>query len=127
MSFQQNYDIAVIGAGIIGLATAMRLAQEYPRYKIIVLEKDGEVAQHQTGHNSGVIHAGIYYAPGSQKANFCSTGGRELRQFCDERGIEYEMCGKVIVAINDEEVPRLQDLLERGTANGAEGLGDGGA
>ena len=121
MSFQ-NYDIAVIGAGIIGLATAMRLAQEYPRYKIIVLEKDGEVAQHQTGHNSGVIHAGIYYAPGSQKANFCSTGGRALRQFCDERGIEYEMCGKVIVAINDEEVPRLQDLLERGTANGAEGL-----
>ena len=121
MSFQ-NYDIAVIGAGIIGLATAMRLAQEYPRYKIIVLEKDGEVAQHQTGHNSGVIHAGIYYAPGSQKANFCSTGGRLLRQFCDERGIEYEMCGKVIVAINDEEVPRLQDLLERGTANGAEGL-----
>ena len=121
MNFQ-GYDIAVIGAGIIGLATAMRLAQEYPRYKIIVLEKDGEVAQHQTGHNSGVIHAGIYYAPGSQKANFCSTGGKLLRQFCDERGIEYEMCGKVIVAINDEEVPRLQDLYERGTANGAEGL-----
>ena len=121
MSFQ-NYDIAVIGAGIIGLATAMRLAQEYPRYKIIVLEKDGEVARHQTGHNSGVIHAGIYYAPGSQKANFCSIGGRELRRFCDERGIEYDMCGKVIVAINDEEVPRLEDLFERGTANGAEGL-----
>ena len=121
MNFQ-GYDIAIIGAGIIGLATAMRLAQEYPRYKIIVLEKDGEVAQHQTGHNSGVIHAGIYYAPGSQKANFCSTGGRLLRQFCDERGIEYEMCGKVIVAINDEEIPRLQDLFERGTANGAEGL-----
>ncbi|MYC05918.1 MAG: L-2-hydroxyglutarate oxidase [Chloroflexi bacterium] len=122
MSFQNSYDIAVIGAGIIGLATAMRLAEEYPRYKIVVLEKDGEVAQHQTGHNSGVIHAGIYYAPGSQKANFCSTGGRLLRQFCDERGIEYEMCGKVIVAITDEEVPRLQDLFERGTANGAEGL-----
>ena len=122
MSFQQNYDIAIIGAGIIGLATAMRLAEEYPRYKIAVLEKDEEVALHQTGHNSGVIHAGIYYAPGSQKANFCSTGGRLLRQFCDERDIEYEMCGKVIVAITDEEVPRLQDLFERGTANGAEGL-----
>ena len=121
MNFQ-GYDIAVIGAGIIGLATAMRLAQEYPRYKIIVLEKDGEVARHQTGHNSGVIHAGIYYAPGSQKANFCSTGGKLLRQFCDERGIEYEMCGKVIVATNDDEVPRLQDLYERGAANGAEGL-----
>ena len=121
MSFQ-GYDIAVIGAGIIGLATAMRLAQEYPRLRVVALEKDGEVAQHQTGHNSGVIHAGIYYAPGSQKANFCSTGGRLLREFCDERGIEYEMCGKVIVAINDEEVPRLHDLFERGTANGAQGL-----
>lgn len=121
MSFQ-GYDIAVVGAGIIGLATAMRLAQEYPQYRVVVLEKDGEVALHQTGHNSGVIHAGIYYAPGSQKANFCSTGGRLLRQFCDERGIEYEMCGKVIVAVNEDEVPRLQDLFERGTANGAEGL-----
>lgn len=118
----QGYDIAVIGAGIIGLATAMRLSQEYPRLRVAALEKDGEVALHQTGHNSGVIHAGIYYAPGSQKANFCSSGGRLLRQFCDERGIEYEMCGKVIVATTDEEVPRLRDLFERGTANGAEGL-----
>ncbi len=117
-----RYDIAVIGAGIIGLATAMRLAQEYPRLRITTLEKDDEVAKHQTGHNSGVIHAGIYYAPGSQKANFCSTGGKLLRQFCDERGIEYEMCGKVIVATNEDEVPRLHDLFQRGTANGAEGL-----
>ncbi len=118
----QKYDIGVIGGGIIGLATAMRLAQEFPRYKVAVLEKESEIAQHQTGHNSGVIHAGIYYAPGSQKANFCSTGGKLLRQFCDERGIPYEMCGKVIVATSESELPGLQELYRRGTANGAEGL-----
>ena len=118
----QGYDIAIIGAGIIGLATAMTLAKEYPRYKIAVLEKDSDIAQHQTGHNSGVMHAGIYYAPGTQKANFCSVGGKLLREFCDEHNVEYEMCGKVIVAINDDEVPRLEDLFQRGTANGAEGL-----
>ena len=117
-----SYDIAIVGAGIIGLATAMTLAKEYPRYKIAVLEKDRDIAMHQTGHNSGVIHAGIYYAPGTQKANFCSVGGRLLREFCDEHDIEYQMCGKLIVAINEEEVPRLEDLFERGTANGAEGL-----
>ena len=117
-----EYDIAVIGGGIIGLATAMRLSQEFPRYRVAVLEKEREVALHQTGHNSGVIHAGIYYAPGSQKANFCSTGGVLLRQFCDERGIDYEMCGKLIVAIDDDEVPRLEELFRRGTENGAQGL-----
>ena len=117
-----NYDIAIIGAGIIGLATAMRLTQEHPDRKVVVVEKEPGIAQHQTGHNSGVIHAGIYYAPGSQKANFCSTGGRLLRDFCDERGIEYEMCGKLIVAIDDSEVPGLEELFRRGTANGAEGL-----
>ena len=121
MSFQ-NYDIGVIGGGIIGLATAMRLTQEFPRYKVVVLEKESEIAQHQTGHNSGVIHAGIYYASGSQKANFRTTGGRLLRKFCDEHGIEYEMCGKVIVATNEEEIARLEDLYQLGTANGAKGL-----
>ncbi|MEE2881982.1 MAG: L-2-hydroxyglutarate oxidase [Chloroflexota bacterium] len=117
-----KYDIVVIGAGIIGLATAMTLATRYPRYKIAVLEKDNDVALHQTGHNSGVIHAGIYYAPGTQKSNFCSIGGKLLRAFCDEHDINYDMCGKVIVATKEEEIPRLEDLLERGTANGAEGL-----
>ena len=121
MSFQ-SYDIGVIGGGIIGLATAMRLTQEYPDQKVVVLEKDAEIATHQTGHNSGVMHAGIYYAPGTQKANFCSTGGRLLREFCDERGIEYQMCGKVIIANTEEEIPRLEDLFQRGTANGAQGL-----
>lgn len=118
----KHYDLAVIGGGIIGLATAMRVSQEFPGLKVAVLEKEDEVATHQTGHNSGVIHAGIYYAPDSQKANFCSTGGKLLREFCDQRGIGYEMCGKLIVAINEEEVPRLDELFRRGTENGAEGL-----
>ena len=117
-----SYDIAIIGGGIIGLATAMRLTQEYPHLKVAVVEKEPEIARHQTGHNSGVIHAGIYYAPGSQKANFCSTGGVLLREFCDERGIEYEMCGKLIVAIEESEVLGLEELYRRGTENGAQGL-----
>ena len=87
-----------------------------------MLEKEGEIAQHQTGHNSGVIHAGIYYAPGSQKAGFCYTGNLELRKYCDERGIGYEMCGKVVVATDESEVPRLHDLFARGKANGVERL-----
>ncbi len=118
----KNYDLVVIGGGIIGLATAMRVTEEFPDIKVAVLEKESEVAQHQTGHNSGVIHAGIYYAPGSQKANFCSTGGLLLREYCDKHNIKYDMCGKLIVAVNDEEVPSLMNLYERGTANGALGL-----
>ena len=119
---RDSYDVAVIGAGIIGLATAMWLATEMPQLRTVVLEKEPEIALHQTGHNSGVIHAGIYYAPGSQKANFCAAGGRELRRYCDERGIPYSMCGKLVVAIDEAEVPRLAELHRRGTANGAEGL-----
>ena len=118
----KNYDLVVIGGGIIGLATAMRVTEEFPDLKVAVLEKETEVAQHQTGHNSGVIHAGIYYAPGSQKANFCSTGGVLLREYCDKHNIKYDMCGKLIVAVNDNEVPMLMDLYERGTVNGALGL-----
>ena len=117
-----EYDIAIIGGGIIGLATAMRLTQEHPDQRIAVVEKEPGIARHQTGHNSGVIHAGIYYAPGSRKANFCSTGGKLLRDFCDEHGIEYEMCGKLIVAIEESEVAGLDELYRRGSANGAEGL-----
>ena len=118
----KSYDIVIIGGGIIGLATAMELSQTYPDKKIAVLEKESEVARHQTGHNSGVIHAGIYYAPGSQKANFCSTGGKLLREFCDKHAIEYNMCGKLIVASDDSEIPGLEELYRRGTVNGAEGL-----
>ena len=118
----QRYDVAVVGAGIIGLATGMRLVQTFPGRSVVVLEKEPEVARHQTGHNSGVIHAGIYYSPGSQKANFCAEGGAMLRHFCDERGIPYEICGKVIVATTEAEVPRLEELYRRGVENGARGL-----
>ena len=118
----RKYDVVVIGGGIIGLATSMKLTQDFPRLKVAVLEKEKEVAQHQTGHNSGVIHAGIYYAPGTQKANFCSTGGKLLRDFCDQHGVAYDMCGKLIVATDETEIPQLEELYKRGTENGAEGL-----
>ena len=121
-TIDKQYDVVVVGGGIIGLATSMKLTQDFPNLKVAVLEKEKEVAQHQTGHNSGVIHAGIYYAPGSQKANFCSTGGKLLRDFCDEYGIPYDMCGKLIVATDDSEIPQLEELFKRGTENGAEGL-----
>ena len=121
-TIDRQYDVVVVGGGIIGLATSMKLTQDFPNLKVAVLEKEKEVAQHQTGHNSGVIHAGIYYAPGSQKANFCSTGGKLLRDFCDEYEIAYDMCGKLIVATDDSEVPKLEELFKRGTENGAEGL-----
>ena len=121
-TIDRQYDVVVVGGGIIGLATSMKLTQDFPNLKVAVLEKEKEVAQHQTGHNSGVIHAGIYYAPGSQKANFCSTGGKLLRDFCDEYGIAYDMCGKLIVATDDSEIPQLEELFKRGTENGAEGL-----
>ena len=118
----RSCDIAVIGGGVIGLATAMRLVQEHPRYSVAVLEKESQIARHQTGHNSGVIHAGIYYSPGSRKANFCASGAKLLRRFCDEHDIPYEMCGKVIVAVRDSQVARLEELYRRGEANGAQGL-----
>ena len=117
-----SYDIAIIGGGIIGLATAMQLAKQYPRYKVGVIEKEAELATHQTGHNSGVIHSGIYYKPGSLKARNCVAGGRSLMQFCDENGIKYELCGKVVVATSDREVAALDELYNRGTANGVQGL-----
>ena len=117
-----DYDIAVIGGGIIGLATAMIVGREHREYSVAVLEKESEVGLHQTGHNSGVIHAGIYYKPGSRKADFCSRGGRMLREFCDDHGIQYRLCGKLIVAKDESELPRLAELHRRGVANGVEGL-----
>jgi L-2-hydroxyglutarate oxidase LhgO len=117
-----QFDITIVGAGIIGLATGMVMAQRYPGIKILVLEKEQKIAQHQTGHNSGVIHSGIYYKPGSLKAKNCTAGRAALLAFCDAHDIPYELCGKVIVATSAEEIPRLEELKRRGEANGVPGL-----
>jgi L-2-hydroxyglutarate oxidase LhgO len=117
-----NYDIAIIGGGILGLATARSILDKAPRARIVVLEKEIDIAHHQTGHNSGVIHSGIYYKPGSYKARLCVEGVRLMKAYCEKNDIEVETCGKVIVATSQEEVPRLKTLYERGTANGVPGL-----
>ncbi|QDT63148.1 L-2-hydroxyglutarate oxidase [Calycomorphotria hydatis] len=111
-------DVAIIGGGIVGLATAYQLTRRDPPPSVIVLEKENAIAQHQTGHNSGVIHSGIYYRPNSLKAINCREGKRQLEEFCEQEGIPFDRCGKVIVATTDEEVPRLEALQDRGEANG---------
>ena len=117
-----QYDIAIIGGGILGLSTAMQLMERAPNWRVAVIEKEAQLAMHQTGHNSGVMHSGIYYRPGSHKAQFCVAGLNNMVKFCDENEIEYQQCGKVIVALNESELGRLQDLFERGTANGVPDL-----
>ncbi|MCH8744464.1 MAG: L-2-hydroxyglutarate oxidase [Chloroflexi bacterium] len=117
-----EYDVVIIGGGILGLSTAMQLLQRYPGGKVAVVEKEANLASHQTGHNSGVIHSGIYYRPGSWKSRFCVAGVQKLVQFCDDNEIEYERCGKTIIASDESELGRLQDLYDRGVANGVEGL-----
>jgi L-2-hydroxyglutarate oxidase len=117
-----KYDIAVIGGGIVGVATAMRISEKYPRLTVGVIDKEDELARHQSGHNSGVIHSGIYYKPGSLKAENCVTGVKSLLEFCDENGIKYDLCGKVIVATDEAELPRLEELHRRGVANAVPGL-----
>jgi L-2-hydroxyglutarate oxidase len=116
--FDQPSDIAIIGGGIVGLATAYEITRRYPRVSVIVLEKERGLGHHQTGHNSGVIHSGVYYKPGSAKARTCTHGGALLRKFCDEHAVRYDECGKVIVARDEAEIPRLEELHRRGTANG---------
>jgi len=118
----QTNEIAVIGAGIVGLATTLALAERQPGAGIVVLDKEAQVAAHQTGHNSGVIHSGIYYKPGSLKAKLCVEGARLMKAFCTEHGIHWEPCGKLIVATDDNEIGRLQNIYERGQANGLSGL-----
>jgi len=115
-------DIAIVGAGIVGLATARELQRRDPDARIVVLEREDRVGVHQTGSNSGVAHAGIYYVPGSLKAKLCVEGIRRLYEFCDEHGVTYERCGKVIVALDRSELGRLDELERRGQANGVPGL-----
>ena len=114
------HDFAVIGGGIVGLSTARSLLRRYSGAGVLVLEKEAGWARHQTGHNSGVIHSGVYYKPGSLKARFSEEGGERLVEFCREHGIAYEICGKVIVATEQEEIPSLRNLYERGVKNGLE-------
>ena len=115
-------DLAIVGAGIVGLATARELQRRDPAARIVVLEREEHVGTHQTGSNSGVAHAGIYYNPGSLKAQLCVDGIRRLYDFCDEHGVAYERCGKVIVALDRSELGRLDELERRGRANGVPGL-----
>lgn len=113
---------AIIGGGIIGLATAYRFLERFPGASVTVLEKEAAVGRHQTGHNSGVLHCGLYYKPGSIKARMAVEGIRQMGAFCAENAIAHEICGKLVVAADESEVPRLRDLEKRGTANGLEGL-----
>lgn len=114
------YDFAIIGGGIVGLSTGMEICKRYPDSKIVIIEKESGVAEHQTGHNSGVIHSGIYYKPGSLKARFAKKGSKSMTEFCQKHGIEHDICGKVIVATKESELPLLDDLYKRGLQNGLE-------
>lgn len=114
--------ITVIGAGAVGLATAFRILERWPEARLTVLEKEAHVAAHQTGNNSGVMHCGLAYRPGSYKARLAVRGIRQLVAFCQEHGVRHDVCGKLVVASRPDQVPRLHDLLERGTANGLRGL-----
>jgi (S)-2-hydroxyglutarate dehydrogenase len=111
-------DVAIIGGGIIGLATAYQITRQYPGRRVVVLEKEPDLAHHQTGHNSGVLHSGIYYKPGSMKAINCRAGKKAMEEFCAAEGIAYEICGKVIVAVDESELPALERIFDRGKANG---------
>ena len=117
-----TYNVIVIGAGIIGLATAYNISESYPDLKLLVIEKEEDVCKHQTGNNSGVIHSGIYYKPGSLKAVNCRRGYNSLIKFCDQYKIKYDLCGKVIVATNESQLQSLNNIYERGVQNGLENL-----
>jgi L-2-hydroxyglutarate oxidase len=117
-----HYNIIVIGGGAVGLGVALEITRRFPRQRLLVLEKEDRVARHQSGHNSGVIHSGVYYKPGSLKARLCVAGAAAMVEFCREQGVPHQVCGKVIVATQEEEIPRLEDLRQRGEANGLIGL-----
>ena len=117
-----NYDVTIVGAGIVGLATALKIKEKQPDLKVIVVDKEKIISAHQTGHNSGVIHSGLYYKPGSLKATNCIRGYEMLVAFCKEESVPFEICGKVVVATTQEELPLLKNLYDRGIKNGLTGL-----
>ncbi|MDP1815897.1 MAG: L-2-hydroxyglutarate oxidase [Leadbetterella sp.] len=117
-----HYDVVVIGGGIVGLATALNLKKAKPSLRLLLLEKENSLAAHQTGHNSGVIHSGLYYKPGSLKAKNCIEGYHMLIDFCNENNIKYELCGKIVVATSEDQLASLETLYERGIQNGLKGL-----
>ena len=117
-----RYDVLIVGGGIVGLAVALEITRRFPRLRLLLLEKEARVGQHQSGHNSGVIHSGVYYKPGSLKARLCVEGAQAMIEFCRGHGLPYQVCGKIIVATHAEEIPRLEELRRRGEANGLSGL-----
>ena len=115
-------DLAIVGGGIVGLATAYRLLERHPDLRLAILEKEAELATHQSGHNSGVLHAGLYYTPGSLKARLCREGKAAMEAFATEHDIPFERCGKLVVALDASELERFEGLRERAEANGVPGL-----
>jgi L-2-hydroxyglutarate oxidase LhgO len=118
MRMTQTHDLLVLGGGIVGLSSAYQFLRRYPGRSVVLLEKEGQLAFHQTGRNSGVLHTGIYYKPGTLRATNCRAGREAMVEFCKAEGIKHEICGKVIVAVNENEIPRLEKIYERGLANG---------
>src|SRR5947209_1554451 len=117
-----RYDVLIVGGGVVGLAVALEITCRFPQQRLLLVEKEAAVARHQSGHNSGVIHSGIYYKPGSLKARLCVAGAAAMVEFCREYGIAHKICGKVIVATREDEFPRLEELRQRGEANGLSGV-----
>jgi L-2-hydroxyglutarate oxidase LhgO len=117
-----HYNVIIVGGGVVGLGVALEITRGFPHLRLLLLEKEDRVARHQSGHNSGVIHSGVYYKPGSLKARLCVSGAAAMVEFCREHGVAHNVCGKVIVATHAEELPRLEELRQRGEANGLAGL-----
>jgi (S)-2-hydroxyglutarate dehydrogenase len=119
---ESRYDVVIVGGGVVGLSVALEITRRLPHLRLLLLEKEERVARHQSGHNSGVIHSGVYYKPGSLKARLCVSGAAAMVEFCREHEIPHKVCGKVIVATMEEELPRLEELRRRGEANGLVGM-----